>query len=419
MINRLLIEIAFSLLKARFRQTIVAAVGVAFSITMFVALLSFMKGLNKLLDGLVINRTAHVRIFKDIVPSIKQPVALFKEYSGYYNFISSVKATAGRTDIYNRGSIVAALHSDKRVVAVSGKTSTQVFFNSGAVDITGFINGIDVETELKYYSFRDYVVAGNPMDLKNQTSSIILGKPLAEKLLVAIGDIVQVTTISGERMRLKVVGYYQSGLSDFDKTQSFASLRTVQSVLGKPANYATDIAVRLSDMSLAPQVAKEYAAAFDVNAQDIQSANAEFETGSSIRNIISYAVGISLLVVAGFGIYNILNMMIFEKMDTIAILKATGFSGADVKKIFLYISMSIGVAGGLTGLILGNLTSHLINHLPFETASIPAIRTFPVDFSPLYYIIASIFSLATTFLAGWFPARKASRIDPVVIIRGK
>ena len=83
-------------------------------------------------------------------------------------------------------------------------------------------------------------------------------------------------------------------------------------------------------------MAKEYARLFETDAEDIQTANAQFETGTSIRLTISYAVGVTLLIVAGFGIYNILNMMIYEKMDSIAILKATGFSGADVKRIFPY-----------------------------------------------------------------------------------
>jgi ABC-type antimicrobial peptide transport system permease subunit len=64
---------------------------------------------------------------------------------------------------------------------------------------------------------------------------------------------------------------------------------------------------------------------FGIDADDIQTVNAQFETGTSIRTLISYAVGITLLIVSGFGIYNILNMMIYEKMDTIAILKAIGF----------------------------------------------------------------------------------------------
>lgn len=71
-------------------------------------------------------------------------------------------------------------------------------------------------------------------------------------------------------------------------------------------------------------MAKEYAQLFQTSAEDIQTTNAQFETGSFVHSLISYAVGITLLIVAGFGIYNILNMMIYEKMPFIAILKATG-----------------------------------------------------------------------------------------------
>jgi lipoprotein-releasing system permease protein len=123
--------------------------------------------------------------------------------------------------------------------------------------------------------------------------------------------------------------------------------------------------------------------------------------------------------VAGFGIYNILNMMIYEKMDTIAILKATGFAGSDVKKIFIFISLSIGFFGCLVGLILGNGLTHIINRIPFHTPAIPSIKTFPVDYNSMFYMIAIFFSFLTTYFAGWFPAQKASRVDPVIIIRGK
>lgn len=416
---RLLIEITLSLLGARMRQTIVAAVGVTFGITMFITLLSFMNGLNNLLDGLITNRTPHIRIFRDIAPSKDQPVNLSEHYGKTYNFIQSLRASNERQEVYNANKIISVLRQDNRVLGVSGKVATQVFFNTGTIDITGFMNGIDVESEIKFYRFSDYVTSGNPMNLKYTRNSIILGKPLADKLLAKIGDVVQVTTAQGERFPLKVVGFYQSGLSDFDKTQSFANVSTVQTILGKPASYITDIEVKLQDINAAPLLSKQFARQFDTDTEDIQTANAQFETGTSVRNIISYAVGITLLIVAGFGIYNILNMMIFEKMDTIAILKATGFAGTDVKKIFMLISLSIGIAGCIAGLLLGNILSHIIDHLPFETAALPTVNTFPVDFNPLYYIIAVAFSLITTYFAGWFPARKASRVDPVIIIRGK
>jgi lipoprotein-releasing system permease protein len=172
-------------------------------------------------------------------------------------------------------------------------------------------------------------------------------------------------------------------------------------------------------MSLAPLVGKEYAKVFNLDAEDIQTANSQFETGSSVRSIISYAVGITLLVVAGFGIYNILNMMIYEKMDSIAILKATGFSGKDVNLIFISIALTIGFFGGLAGLISGFGLSMVIDNVPFNTAALPTIKTYPINYNPKFYVIGIIFSLITTYFAGLFPARKASKIDPVVIIRGK
>jgi len=151
----------------------------------------------------------------------------------------------------------------------------------------------------------------------------------------------------------------------------------------------------------------------------VQTANAQFETGTTVRNTIAYSVSITLLIVAGFGIYNILNMLIYEKMDAIAILKATGFSGKDVKGIFIRLSMVLGVVGGIIGMLLGYCLSLIISHIPFETSALPTIKTYPVNFGISYYLIGISFALITTYLAGMFPARKAAKIDPVVIIRGK
>ncbi len=417
--RKLIVEIARSLLLARWKQTLVAAIGVTFSITMFITLLSFMGGLNNLLDGLILNRTPHVRLYNEIKPSKDQPVNLSASYQGYYNFIRSIKSGNSREEIYNSGAIMRALNKDSRVQGYSPKLIAQVFFNDGNTELTGTINGIDVEAEARLFHFNDYITEGSGLDLGKVTNSIVLGKALAEKLLADIGDVVQITTAKGNRFSLKVVGYFQSGLLDIDKVQSYASVSTVQKLLGKPANYITDIQVRLKDIKQAPALAKEYVQLFGSDAEDIQTANSQFETGSSIRTLISYAVGITLLIVAGFGIYNILNMMIYEKMDSIAILKATGFSGRDVLKVFMVIALSIGFFGGLLGLLFGFGLSAVIDQVPFNTASLPTIKTYPILYNPLFYVIGIVFALVTTYLAGWFPARKASKVDPVVIIRGK
>lgn len=417
--QRLIISIARSLLLARWRQTLVAAIGVTFSIAMFITLLGFMNGLNDMLDDLVLNRTPHIRLFKEIKPNPEQPVNLSKSYLSSHNFIQSIKSSGGRLDIYNSGAVMQAIRADDRALGLAPRVVAPVLYNAGVVDINGIVNGVDVVAEVSLFSFNDYIVAGKAIDLKNIPNSILLGKGVAEKLQADIGETVFVTTSRGEQVPLKVVGFFQTGFMDFDKIQSYTSVETAQKLMGKSANYITDIQIKLKDLNLAPAVAKEYARIFQTDAEDIKSVNAQFETGSFIRSLLSYVVGITLLIVAGFGIYNILNMMIYEKMDSIAILKATGFSGSDVRRIFLSIAVSIGFFGGAVGLAIGLVLSLLIDQIPFNTSALPTITTYPVNYDLVYYVIGITFSIITTFFAGYFPARKASKIDPVVIIRGK
>jgi lipoprotein-releasing system permease protein len=416
---KLITRISMALLTARLKQTMVAAFGVTFSITMFIALLSFMAGLNDLLDNLILNRTPHVRLYNEILPSKIQPISKSPLFSEAHHFIKHVKPRNELLEIRDSEAIIKALKIDPNVRGVAPKTTVPIFYNVGDINLTGVINGIDVEEENRLFTFQDYVVKGKTIDLKNTPNSIILGIGAAQKMLVQVGDNIQITTSNGTRFSLKVVGFFQSGIEELDKVQSYTTLATTQKIMGKPASYITDIQIKLYDIALAPALAKRYNELFDAEAIDIQTANAQFETGSSVRTLISYAVGITLLIVAGFGIYNILNMMIYEKMDSIAILKATGFSGKDVNAIFITIALSIGIVGGALGLVFGLGLSAVIGEIPFNTASLPTVKTYPINYNLKFYIIATIFSIVTTYLAGYFPSRKASRIDPVDIIRGK
>lgn len=415
---KLILNIALHLLRARLKQTIVAAIGVTFSIAMFISLVSFMNGLNDLLDGLMLNRTPHVRLYNEIKPTANQPIDLSNRYKNTTNFIRSVKPKDRGKSIYNGIPIIKALKEDKRIIDVAPKVVAPVFFNSGTIEISGVVNGIDVLAEEKLFQTSDYIIEGKITDLV-QNNSIIIGKGLADKMLLIIGDRIKVTTSKGNLATLKVVGISQIGIAEIDDTMSYTSLDTAQKMLGEATNYITDIQIKLFDMTSAPLVAKELQATYQLDTIDYQTANSQFETGSSVRTIISYAVGIVLLIVAGFGIYNILNMMIYEKMDSIAILKATGFSGNDVKWIFVSLSIIIGLAGGIFGLIFGFIFTSIIDVIPFETAALPTVKTYPINFNILYYIIGIVFALFTTTIAGLFPALKASKVDPVEIIRGK
>ncbi|MAY82633.1 MAG: ABC transporter [Flavobacteriales bacterium] len=416
---RVILGISSTHLLSRMKQTVTASLGVTFGIAAFIILVSFMTGLNGLLDGLVLNRTPHIHLYNQITPSKQQPVDLFDPFSESENFVHSIKPKRLQSRIHNAQPIINYLKEREEVKGVVPQVIAQVFYVSGSIELNGLVNGVDILEEDRLFNLGDYIVEGSPRDLAKAENGIILGAGLARKMSVSIGDIVQLTTASGDFFSLKIVGIYESGLAEIDDVQSYTNLKTAQKLMGQRDNYITDINIKLYDIDLAVPMAERLENQFGITAVDIKSANAQFETGSDIRNLITYAVSFTLLLVAGFGIYNILNMLIYEKMNDIAILKATGFSGLDVKTIFLVEAIIIGICGGLLGLILGYSVSVLIDHTPFETEALPTIKTYPVNFDPLYYIFGFLFALITTFLAGYLPASRAESIDPVEIIRGQ
>ena len=218
--------------------------------------------------------TPHVRLYNELHPSAMQPVEKAFHHAGesIHHFISRIKPKDDLPRLRNATAIMSALENDERVLAVSPRLVAQVLFNIGTTDLNGIVNGVDVMKEVQYYTFGDHLVDGDPSDLATSNNTIVLGKGLAELMEARIGDVVQVTTATGDRAMLRVVGYFQSGMADYDKVQCFANIKTVQKLLVRPGSYLTDINVKLHDIADAPAMAKEFTARFGVQAVDIQTA---------------------------------------------------------------------------------------------------------------------------------------------------
>ncbi len=416
---KVIFSIAKTHLFSRLKQTSVAALGVTFGIGAYITLVCFMTGLNKMLDDLILNQTPHIHIYNEIEPSKKQPLALYDEIENSFKVVHSIKPKQSQKKIHNALPIIKYLNDNEAVRGAIPQIKTQIFYIAGSIEIGGNLTGMHPLEEARLFNFQNYIVKGSPEALHKNDDGILIGAGIAKKMSLDIGDRVQISTINGDVFPLKIVGIYQSGIADIDAIQSFANIKTVQRVLGEAENYITDINVKLHDIAIAYGMAQEIERQFNLKAIDIKTANAQFETGTTIRNLITYAVSITLLIVAGFGIYNILNMFIYEKMNDIAILKATGFSGRDVQYIFMSQALIIGVVGGVLGLFIGFGLSNVIDNVPFETEALPTIKTFPVNFNPWFYVIGITFALISTFFAGYLPSKKAKKIDPVRIIRGQ
>jgi lipoprotein-releasing system permease protein len=416
---RIILSIAKTHLVTKLKQTLVAALGVTFGIGSYITLVSFMTGLNAMLDDLILNQTPHIHIYNEIEPSKTQPISLYEEFENSVNIIHSIKPKLSQKKIHNALPIIDYLEKDKDVLGALPQVTAQIFYMAGSIELSGNLTGINPLDEAKYFNLGDYIIEGSAEALEITDNGIILGIGIAKKMALSIGDRIQISPIKGGLFPLKIVGFYQSGVADLDAIQSFTSITTVQRILGEANNYITDINVKLYDIEKAPSMAQQLEQLFGLKAIDIKTANAQFDTGTDIRNLITYAVSITLLVVAGFGIYNILNMLIYEKMNDIAILKAIGFSGKDVQLIFMSQAMIIGIIGGALGLLVGYGLALFIGTIPFETEALPTVDTYPVHLQLSYFIIGFSFAMVSTFLAGYLPSRKAKKIDPVHIIRGQ
>jgi len=125
------------------------------------------------------------------------------------------------------------------------------------------------------------------------------------------------------------------------------------------------------------------------------------------------AISLSILVVAAFGIYNILSSTIAQKINDIAILKATGFAGRDVIRIFLMEALVMGFIGTLMGLIIGAVLIGIMSGIYMGGP----VGYFPIRFEASLFAKSGALGLFITLCAGYLPSRKAAKVDPVEIFR--
>ena len=291
MINwKVILGIAKTHLVTKMKSTITASLGVTFGIGAYITLVSFMTGLNTMLDDLVLNQTPHIHLYNEIEPSENQPIALYEEFEDALNVVHSIKPKQSQKKIHNALPILKYLKEDDNVKGATPQLRAQIFYLSGSIELGGTLVGVDIMEEVQLSNIQDYIVQGTPEALKNNDSGILLGAGLANKMSLSVGDRIQISTIKGDIFPLKIVGIYQSGIADIDNIQSYTNLKTVQRILGEAENYVTDINVKLFDISKAEPMSHKLEHQFKVKAIDINEDNAQFETGSNIRNLITYLI---------------------------------------------------------------------------------------------------------------------------------
>lgn len=390
------------------KQTLIAASGVLLGMAIYIFMNSLMIALDRSTTTVVFKNNAHIRVYKD--DKISQE--LVSDSSAKYLIINP-KIVPNSNTIINPNLVTETILRNKNVTVVTPQVNSSVFYNSGKSQISGICVGVKPAEANAMYNINSSIVEGDFEALTTNPNGIVIGAGISKKMNLAVGNNVNITSAKGVNKTYKVVGVFRSNVQVLDDTKSYINLASAQQLHKEGALYITDISVNITDPEMAEEVGEEITQLTGYKAQSWQEANNSIVTGNRMRNIVASLISSLVLLVAGFGIYNILNMTVSQKINDIAILKAMGFKGNDVVRIFVTQALAVGIIGVIGGVILAVILITVLQKIYVGGD----IGYFPIKYDSYVFLRGIIFGLIITFFAGYIPARKAARVDPVDIFR--
>lgn len=409
---RLLIDLAVTHVAGRGRQTVVSVAGVALGVGFSIAMAALMQGSQDDLIDTLIEEYPHVTVSVETKKPPRQPAEGVYEAVDY----SGLRPREDRRGILSPQAVRAYLDTivPGRLSISYGMTAVTRY---GGTDVGIELFGVIPEEYVGVSTIADQMTAGSFRDLDASSTGIVMGDGVAENLGATMGSLVTVTSSLGVSRGFKVVGIFNTGVSAQDDRIAFVTLRSAQTLAGQPGA-VTGIRIGLDDPYEADALARRIEAATGLDAQSWEEANASFMEAIVVRNTIMYTVVGAILLVAGFGIYNIVSTITHEKARDIAILKSLGFRAADMRRLFLIEGLAMGLAGSVFGWGIGYGLTQLLGSIRFEIKAEVELTHLPVVIDPMHYLIAAGFAVASAAVAGYLPARKAASLNPVDIIRG-
>ncbi len=381
--------------------SLISTLGVAVGVMALIVALALMTGLQGELRNRILGSMAHVYVWR---------TGGIKDYRQDVERLQQVDGVIG-----------AAPAIDDQALLISG-------------DTTAFISlkGIDPALEGQVTDIGTAMQSGHLADLRDATDDqqpgILIGKDLAAKLRVKVGDPLNLLTPEGTltpggmmpRIRpVRVAGVYSLGLWEFDATYGFVSLDFAERIMRKTA--PDRIQLKVADMNRAPEIAHTILeeARGEYLTQDWTEMNKQLFSALSTEKMgMSIAVGL-IVMVGALNIIASLILLVMEKTRDIAILKTMGTSSRVIMRIFMMQGLIIGVVGTAAGAIGGVslcwvLTRYRLIHIPQDVYQVSYI---PFVVLPRDLVAVVVASVTIAFLATLYPSRQAARLDPVQALR--
>lgn len=390
--KNLLLDIALTHLAGRVKQSAIAVAGVAMGVGFFVAMAAMMAGFHGHFEQTIIDVSPHIVMEDEYRQRPRQAVNIRFDYDVSAIALHGTKPKEEIRGIKDGEKIVKAL-DEVSGLYVSPTLEGQVFYRYGSTDVASSLIGIEPDRERHITQLEKDMVAGKLEDLKTHNNGVILGSGLAEDLNAEVGDTLTAVSSAGIVKKVKVVGIFDSGIVEQDNAVSYTLLKQAQ-ILQKKANIINVIRFALDDPQKAEEMARMIEARYAYKSVSWQEANEGILSMFIVENMIMYTVTGAILIVACFGIFNIISTLINEKARDIAILKSIGFTEGDIQFVFLLQGMVIGIVGMIIGWALGYGMTYGLERVPIRMEDVFIdVEHFFVLYSRWHYAIGGIFCL--------------------------
>lgn len=407
----LVLDIAWTHVRSRSRQTFVAVAGVATGVGFSVMMASLMVGSQEDFMRQLINSLPHITVSDEQRQPNRQPAETLYTTAE----IRGLTPEARRKGIKNPLAIVASLES-WLPGAVTPSVQSKGILRYASREVAVTITGIDPHRESRVSLLVTQMRQGALTSLFRTSNAIILGDRLAETIGARVGSNITIQSSSGGAINAQVVGTFHSGVRPVDERNAYVLVKTGQ-ILERQTGLVNELRIRVNDAMAARDVARRVEQETGYKSVSWQEAHEDILNTFVLRNVIMYTVVGAILLVASFGTYNIISTITHEKARDIAIMKSLGLGELTVRTIFVIEALIIGAGGALAGFALGYLLCLGLGSIEIKSPFMDS-NYLPLIYSPWHYLIAATVALLSSLVAGYAPARKAASLHPVEIIRG-
>ena len=386
--------------------SLISVVGIALGMTVLITVLSVFNGFQREVRTRMLSAVAHVQI-TGIGESLR-------DWQG-------VAATALK---------------HPHVAAAAPYVSAQGLLTSGGNVRGAILRGIDPAAEGKVSEISAHMRSGRLESLRSGEYNVVLGAPLARALGVLVGDRVVLVAPQGQvtpagilqRLRqFTVTGTFEVGHYEIDSGLAVVHIADAQR-LYRMADQVSGVRLRLDDLFLARQVARELSAQLPQAAiSDWSRFNATYFRAVELEKRMMSLLLFFIIAIAAFNMVSSLYMMVKEKNADIAILRTMGASPREVMAIFMVQGTLIGAIGVACGIVFGILGAlnvdsiiGLIEQLfrvKFMPQDVYQIADLPSELQAADVVLTAVVAFTLSVLATIYPSWRAAKVNPAEALR--